>query len=154
MDSRDIENNNEHISGPMLSVDYGLKRVGLAFCDGIHKVAVGAGWLEGLSGRALKRAIKAAAEQRKTETIVIGKPPEGAREVEMVIAGANSLAVSLSKMGYRIIRQDEDFTSARVLADRKKIGGKSSKPKGWVDEAAAILILQDYINNLMMDNQN
>ncbi|MCF7810667.1 Holliday junction resolvase RuvX [bacterium] len=153
MDGRNKGNNHEHISSAMLGVDFGLKRVGLAFYDGKHQVAVGAGWLEGLNGRALARAVRAAAEQRKTETIVIGRPPEGAREVEMVIAGADALAVSLGKMGYRIIWQDEDFTSARVLADRKKIGGKSSKPKGWVDEAAAILILQDYINNLMLNNQ-
>ena len=145
------EKNCGHVSDPMLGVDYGLKRVGLAFCDGVHKVAVGAGWLEGLSGRALARAVRAAAEQRKIETIVIGRPPEGAREVEMVIAGADALAVSLGKMGFRIIWQDEDFTSARALADRKKIGGKSLKTKVWVDEAAAILILQDYINS-MMDN--
>jgi len=143
------ENAKEQISGALLGVDFGLKRVGLAFSDGIHRVAVGAGWLEGLSGRTLARAIKAAARQRKIETVIIGRPPEGAREVEKVIAGVNALAASLSRMGLKVIWQDEDFTTARVLADRKKIGGKSSKPKGWVDEAAAILILQDYIDSVI-----
>ena len=141
MNGKCVDNADGQISGALLGVDFGLKRVGLAFCDGIHKVAVGAGWLEGLSGRSLARAIKAAASQRKIETIIIGKPPDGAREVEKVITGVKALAASLSKMGFKVIWQDEDFTTARALADRKKIGGKSSKPKGWVDEAAAILIL-------------
>lgn len=128
-----------------MAVDFGLKRVGLALCDPSHKVAVGAGILVGLSGRTLARTIKKQAEDRNIKIILIGIPPDGAREVEEVIAGADNLANSLRKMKFTILRWDEEFSTARALADRKKIGGKSKPSKQWIDEAAAILILQDYL---------
>jgi RNase H-fold protein (predicted Holliday junction resolvase) len=76
---------------------------------------------------------------------LIGSPPEGAREVGEVIAGADNLVKALSKMKFTIIRWDEEFSTARALSDRKKYGGKSNSKKQWIDEAAAILILQDYL---------
>ncbi len=133
--------------GALLCVDYGLKRVGLAISDEDRRLAVGAGWLEGLSGRSLARAIMNEADKRGIRGIVIGEPPEGAREVGEVIDGANRLATALGEKGFEVIRWDESFTTATALADRKKYGGKSSKPRGWIDEAAAILILQSYIES-------
>jgi len=133
--------------GALLCVDYGLKRVGLATSDEDRRLAVGAGWLEGLSGRSLARTIKNEADKRGIREIVIGEPPEDAREVGKVIDGANRLAEALKKLGFEVVRWDESFTTATALADRKKYGGKSSKPRGWIDEAAAILILQSYIES-------
>lgn len=140
-------NPDSYVSGAILGVDYGLRRVGLSICDEKQRLAVGAGWLEGLSGRALARAVKAAAVERNAGLVVIGKPPQGARDAEKVISGVNALVVSLMRMGLKVVKWDENFTTATVLADRKRFGGKSSKRKGWIDEAAAILILQDYIDN-------
>ncbi|MDP8239101.1 MAG: RuvX/YqgF family protein [Candidatus Hatepunaea meridiana] len=140
-----------NISGAILGVDFGLKWVGLAVCDNRQTIAVGAGWLEDISGRSLARRIRIEAEERLAKTILIGQPPIGARNSERVVAGANILAESLRKMGFEVIRWDESYTTAAVLTDRKRIGGKSSKPKGWLDEAAAILILQGYIDNRFGD---
>ena len=131
----------------MLAVDFGLKRVGLAVCDPDRKVAVGAGSLIGLTGRTLARTIKKQAEDRNADTIVVGSPPVGARGVEEVIGGADKLAEALRKMNFSVIRWDEEFTTARALADRKAYGGKTQAGKSWVDEAAAILILQDYLEH-------
>jgi len=134
--------------GTILGIDYGLKRVGLAVSDENGRLAVGAGWLEGLSGRSLARRIKAEADKRNAKLVVIGQPPEGVRDSDRVAAGADELAAALEKMGLETKRHDESYTTSTVLAERKKYGGKSSKPRGWIDEAAAILILQSYIDML------
>jgi RNase H-fold protein (predicted Holliday junction resolvase) len=40
----------------------------------------------------------------------------------------------------------ERFTTASAHAARKHFGGKGSGDKSWADEAAAVLILQDYLD--------
>ncbi len=142
-----LRDSEDHSLGAILGVDYGLRRVGLSICFDKQRLAVGAGWLEGLSGRTLARAVKAAAVERNAGLIVIGQPPEDARDADRVTAGADALTASLKRMGLKVVRWNEDYTTAAVLKERRKYGGKSSKPKGWVDEAAAIFILQDYIDN-------
>lgn len=132
---------------PILAVDYGLKRVGLAISDPHGRVAVGAGILVGLTGRALARAVMVAARERNAKSILVGEPPEGAREVEEVIAGANKLSEYLASKGFPVYRIDEDYTTAVALASRKAIGGKGKRTKKWIDEAAAIIILQRFLDS-------
>lgn len=132
---------------PILAVDFGLKRIGLAVCDPGRCVAVGAGYLEGISGRKLARAIKAEALKRNTDTVLIGKPPEGARGVEPVINGADNLADTLLKWDFRVLRWDESYTTSSVLSARRQYGGKARTGKGWIDEASAVLILQDFLDH-------
>jgi len=133
-------------SGVILAVDYGLTYVGLAACDFRGRVAVGAGRLEGLGARALGRAVCAAARQRNAKKILIGSPPVGAHNVKLVIEGANKLASSLERMGFEILRWDESYTTAAALAFKRHIGGKSKPTKEWIDEAAAIILLQSYLD--------
>ena len=129
-------------------MDYGLKRVGLAVCDAERRTAVGVGCIEGLSGRSLARAVKAEAQKRNAKTILIGLPPKGAREVEPVIAGADALADALELAEFRVIRWDESYSTAEALTARRRYGGKSRIGKCWVDEAAAVLILNNYLDQI------
>ena len=132
--------------GAILAVDFGLKRVGLAVCDPHRKVAVGAGLIVGKQGRALSRSVMAEAQRRNVMTLLIGSPPEGAREVEPVIAGADILSRDLEKKGFEIKRWDESYTTSMALSIRRNIGGKGKKEKEWIDEASAIILLQSYID--------
>ena len=134
--------------GAVLGIDFGLKRVGLANCDAGRHVAVGAGWLEGLSGRALVLRIKAEADKRRARIIVIGCPRTGGRDVDKVRRGVSELTAGMESLDFKVVLVDESFTTATALKARKNAGGKSSKPKGWIDEAAAVLILQDYLATL------
>lgn len=133
---------------PMLCVDYGLIRVGLAMCDPNCRVAVGAGRIEGLSGRALARAVFAEARSRGLNQVLIGSPPVGANNVEPVIEGADRLGEALQKRGMIIRRWDESYTTAAALAAQRQVGGKSKPRNEWIDQAAAILILQSYLDSI------
>lgn len=133
------------VEGVLLGIDYGLKRTGLSVCDREGRVAVGAGWLEGLNGRKLTESISAAAQQRGAVGCVIGQPA-ATRGNEDLMKQVDSLATSLEATGLNVVRQPESFTTASALAARKYYGGKKSAGKGWTDEAAAVLILQDYLD--------
>lgn len=130
--------------GPFLGVDYGLKRVGLAISDPAGKVAVGAGILADLSGRALVRAVRAQAVRRGARAVVLGSP--GLHKNGHAATKADLLAQGLEKLGLTVYRWNEDYTTAHVLSERKRVGGKGKPAKRWVDEAAAVLILQDFLD--------
>jgi len=134
----------------IMGVDFGLRRVGLAISGPAGAVAVGAGRIEGLTGRALARAIAAAARQRGAQVIVVGAPAASGRDADRVARGADSLSEALEKLGFQVEREVEDFTTATALADRARVGGKSSAGKGWTDEAAAFLILINHLDRRML----
>lgn len=134
-------------NGAILAVDYGLKRVGLAVCDPECKVAVGAGAIENLQGRKLARAVQAEAVKRNIRRILIGEPGQTGRDVDLVHTGSKKLADYLLRTGFEVIRWDESYTTASALSTRKHFGGKSRSDRTWIDEASAIILLQDYLNS-------
>ena len=137
----------EEDRGRLLAVDYGSTRVGLAMSDPLRIIAQGMGTLTN-DGNLFKRLAHLVAEN-KIRRIIIGMPfaPDGgkgskAREVDAFIT-ALSLIVSI-----RVEPWDESFTS--VNAKRVFIEGwmkrKQRQQKERVDEMAARLILQDYLD--------
>lgn len=132
--------------GAILAVDFGLKRVGVAVCDPGRRVAVGVKCLDGLSGRALVREVARLADERCARVILIGEPPAEARGAGPVIAGADALAKSLTAKGFVIVRWSEAYTTAQVLSDRKRLGGKGGKTAGWQDVGAAVVMLREFLD--------
>jgi putative Holliday junction resolvase len=132
------------LTGVLLAVDYGLKRVGLAICDAEGRVAVGAGRVEGLTSSALALAIMAAARVRGATGIVLGEPLP-TRGNEELIEGVGELRQQLEREGYPVTFWPEGYSTAQAHAARKHFGGKRSGGKSWADEAAAVILLQDYL---------
>ncbi len=132
------------LSGKLLGIDFGLRRVGLAVCDPQGRIAVGAGRIEGSSGRNLILKITKEAKGRGVEGIVVGRPA-ATRGNDVVTRGAARIAEEIVRYGFKVTMWSEGYTSAAALAARKHFGGKKSSDKGWIDEAAAIILLQDYL---------
>jgi len=131
----------------LLGIDYGTKRVGLAWADDL-KIAlpigavVGAGQMD----RCLQ-AIAAEIESRAVDELVVGYPlqmdgTKGARaeEVDRFIARLEE------QFSLPVHRVDERLTS---LAAREAMGGKAVRKgadsSGRVDATAAGLILKDFL---------
>ena len=131
----------------LLGIDYGTKRVGLAWADDL-KIAlpigavVGAGQMD----RCLQ-ALAAAIESRAIDELVVGYPLQmdgtrGARaeEVDRFIARLKE------QFSLPVHRVDERLTS---LAAREAMGGKAARKgadtSGRVDATAASLILKDFL---------
>jgi putative Holliday junction resolvase len=131
----------------LLGIDYGTKRVGLAWADDL-KIAlpigavVGAGQMD----RCLE-ALTAEIESRTVDELVVGYPlhMDGSRGVR-----AGEVDRFIAKLEERfslpVHRVDERLTS---LAAREAIGGKSARKgadnSGRVDATAACLILKDFL---------
>jgi len=132
--------------GAILAVDYGLRCCGLAVCDTERRLAVGIGVLTGLAGRALTRAVKREAELRRINEIVVGLPCASGASGCAAAAGAERLSQALGKSGMIVHRWNEAYSTAEALSAKRHYGNSHNKPRGWEDEAAAVLILQNYLD--------
>lgn len=132
------------LTGRLLGVDFGLKRIGLAICDSEGRIAVGAGRIQGTNSKALIVKVIDEARSRGVQGVIVGQP-NVTRGNEDVIDGVTRLVDQLTKSGFQVATWSEAYTSAEALTARKYFGGKKSSDKSWTDEAAAIILLQDYL---------
>jgi putative Holliday junction resolvase len=131
----------------LLGIDYGTKRVGLAWADDL-KIAlpigavVGAGYME-----QCLFALSAEIESRAVDELVVGYPlhmdgTRGQRAEEV----DNFIAKLKERFSLPVHRVDERLTS---LAAREAIGGKANRKgadtSGRIDATAASLILKDFL---------
>ena len=135
-------------TGRVMAIDYGTRRVGVAVSDPSRILASGRGTLDNTP--TLLDGLRAIAGAEDVVLIVVGMPyaPDGGKgkkgeEVEEFIGrlrGAVNVPVET---------WDESYTS--VEAHRAFLDGgmkkKQRREKGRVDEMAARLLLQEYLEN-------
>jgi putative Holliday junction resolvase len=136
-----------HSNKRTLAIDYGERRVGLALSDELGIIASGIGTLTN-DGTLLAKLTKLL-EERDVARIVIGLPltlqgleGEIAKKVHAFadqLGAATPLPVELL---------DERFTSSlAVQAIRDMgVGKKKRRDKGKIDEVAAAILLQGYLD--------
>jgi len=144
-DMLNLTDNDKILDGVLLGIDYGLKRIGLAVCDSEGRVAVGAGRIEAPGPKQAMKQVVGVARERKVAGVVLGQP-SATRGNEDVMEGVEKIALELKNAGFQVALWPERFSTASALAERKFYGGKGSGAKSWADEAAAIIILQDYLD--------
>ncbi|GAC1360431.1 MAG: Holliday junction resolvase RuvX [Herpetosiphon sp.] len=135
-------------AGRIVTLDIGTKRIGVAVCDPTRTVARTAGMIAAQPvERAIRDIVRVLLVEEATE-LLIGVPwtMEGTvgPQAERVLRFVDQLRPHVH---IPLIFYDERLTSAeaeRMLNDR---GGFSRKDRdaGKVDELAALLILQDYL---------
>lgn len=128
------------------AVDYGAKRVGLAMTDPLRLFAQPIGSFS--PDDALRRLVELHATDG-LETIVIGWPlmesGEEGKATRRVEPYFGRLKNALRDV--KVVRQDERHTSRRAAEVLVAVGVKkiARRQKGRLDAAAAVLILQDYL---------
>ena len=135
--------------GRLMSIDYGRKRCGIAVTDTLHIVATG---LDTVPTHKLTEYVTAYVKREPVDMIIVGKPT--------TMQGAPSESMRYIELGIRKLRAalpeeiaieffDERFTSA--IAHQAMIDGGMRKSrrqdKAIVDEMAATIILNDYIQS-------
>jgi len=131
----------------ILSVDLGERRVGLAVSDDEGRVAMG---LDTLSVTGLKDAVRQVAGragERDASLIVVGLPLTLAG-VEGPAAGrAREFARRLEEAARRPVEMwDERMTTAQGLRALREAERPRDRARGDADRAAAVLILQSYLD--------
>jgi putative Holliday junction resolvase len=132
----------------IIGVDYGRKRIGIAYSDPLRITAQPLTTLTLKSPDEAVNRICGALAEFEVELIVIGLPVSlsGGKGGQM----ADEIRVfvsALEQRGYKTHLEDEAFTSQQAK-DTLRMGGKSEKQmRGKLDTIAAQIILQDYLDS-------
>lgn len=138
-----------HYAGRILAIDYGSKRVGVAVSDPMRVIAQGVTTLA--NDPRLINTLCALIQSKEASLVLVGMPygPDGskgakANEVEQFIADLQSATE------VPIETWDESYSS--VNAQRRLIEAgmkmKQRRDKGRIDEMAARVFLQEYLDSL------
>lgn len=135
--------------GRLMSIDYGRKRCGIAVTDVCRIVATG---LTTVPTAQLVDFVKNYISKEPVDAIVVGKPStldcQPSESMRYITPGIQRLRKEIPD-SVEIIFWDERFTSS--LAHRAMIDGGMRKSrrrdKAIVDEMAATIILNDYIQS-------
>lgn len=131
----------------ILAIDYGKKRTGLAVTDPLRIIASG---LTTVETPQLFSFLKDYFLKEKVEIVIIGEPKqmdgtpsESAEMIEKFIIQFRQEFPTI-----KIERMDERFTSkmaSKTLLD-SGLKKKKRQDKALIDEVAATIMLQDYLN--------
>ncbi|TVQ13628.1 MAG: Holliday junction resolvase RuvX [Balneolaceae bacterium] len=135
------------IKGRILSLDVGIKRVGIARSDVLQTIATPVGAFE---TNKVFQYLKNLFLSEPFEKIVVGWPVnlkgETGHATEMVEKFIKKLKKELP--GVEIVTLDERFTShlAQQSIAASGVSRKRRQEKGLVDAVAAAILLQDYLD--------
>ena len=120
-----------------MGIDYGAKRIGVAFTDEAETMAFPHSVVE--NNVDVFYALKKLAEEKQAKKIVVGLPLALDGEPTDATAGAREFAKRLGReTGLALDFADERFTSAQAR--------RAGNPDMAVDASSAALILEQYIS--------
>ncbi len=129
---------------PVLAIDYGLKRSGLAASDPEDRYALP---LDTVPTEDLLQAILSLREREGFEKIVLGEPLSIKGHSNPMTEKVAEFKLELESNGFTVFLMDERYTSRLALGSMAAAGMKAKKSKKAKDEMAACIILQDYLDS-------
>jgi putative Holliday junction resolvase len=132
------------VTGRILAVDWGERRIGLAISDPRGVIASPAGYLQRRAGKRppIAKLIEKAKELEAT-SFVVGLPLNEQGEDTPRAAEVRTVALELQKRtGYPVELVDERYTTASARRAVRALGGKPEERRGDVDALAATVLLQ------------
>ncbi|MGI8633894.1 MAG: Holliday junction resolvase RuvX, partial [Segetibacter sp.] len=133
----------------IMSIDYGSKRTGLAVTDPLKIIASG---LVGIHTKELEHFLTEYFKKEEVEKVIIGHPTNwdnsDTHATPLVQAFINRFVKLFPSIP--IIKVDERFTSKLAVQSMVESGmkKKNRQNKNLVDEIAATIMLQEYLNNI------
>lgn len=132
--------------GRLLGVDHGDRRIGLALSDPIPMIASPLTTLTVDNAQEAIDAIIEIVKEYNVVFVVVGFPLGMKGQETAQTKHVKNFANALIKNGIRVVLQDERLTSVsakKSIIEQKK---KPNKNKGLVDQTAAAILLQQYID--------
>lgn len=132
----------------ILSIDYGLKRTGLAVTDPFKIIATG---LTTVDSKELIAYLKKYIAQEAVELIIIGEPKNlddsDTHATPLVVACIAELKKHFPQVPVKKV--DERYTSKLAVQSMVQSGMKKKdrRNKALVDEIAATILLQEYLQH-------
>ena len=134
------------VRGPVLALDYGTRRIGIAVSDEAAQFAFPAGFLTCRGPERDLVALRELIADRSIRCIVVGLPLHmDGRHGEMAMAAKNFANAIAEMTGLPVEMLDERWTTREAeRALRESRPGRKQRP-GAVDSAAATLLLRSYL---------
>lgn len=130
----------------ILSVDYGDVRTGVAVCDKFEMLASPVGVITERNAESLADKIKAVADEKKAQKIVLGLPKNMDGTEGFRVQSCKDFSELLKeKTGLPVVFQDERLTTVSAHNILNETNTRGKKRKAVVDAVSAVLILEDYI---------
>ena len=135
----------------ILSIDYGLKRTGIAVTDELQIIASG---LTTIPSETAISFLTTYFSKEQVLKVLIGEPKQMNGEPSESTAIIEEFVKKFSKVfpEMKIIRVDERFTSKMAFQTMIDSGlnKKKRQDKALVDEISATIMLQDYLTRKMI----
>lgn len=131
----------------IMSVDLGKARTGIAVCDKTEFLASPYKVIYEKSPLKLPEKVAEAAKETKAELIVVGLPKNMDGTEGESAQNARAFAKKLTEItGIETVMQDERGTTITAHNFLNNTNTRGKKRKNVVDEVAATIILQDYLD--------
>lgn len=133
----------------ILSIDYGLRRTGIAVTDPLQIIATG---LTTVDTKELMPFLKKYFQQEQVELVIIGEPKNwddsDTHATPLVNAFVKQFVKDFPNLPYKMV--DERYTSKMAKQSMIDSGMKKKdrRNKKLVDEIAATIMLQEYLQQL------
>ena len=130
----------------ILSIDFGIKRTGIAVTDEFQIIASG---LTTIPSETAISFLKDYFSKEKVEKVIVGEPKQmngqPSESAEIIDTFVSKFQLEFPEM--KLDRVDERFTSKMAFQTMIDSGlkKKQRQNKGLVDEIAATIMLQDYL---------
>ena len=133
----------------ILGIDLGHARTGLAVCDKTGFLASPAGVIAERKDERLLEKLAEAAKEKQAELIVVGHPKNMDGTCGQAAQRAESMAAQLEEMTkIKTVLWDERCTTMVAHNYLNATDTRGKKRKKVVDEVAAVVILQSYLDSL------
>jgi len=136
------------VTGRLLGVDWGERRIGLALSDETQTLAQPLTTLTRRTGKRFPmREFLTLLDRHAVTGVVVGLPLDAAGVEGDAAGAARALASAIAqRSGKPVELWDERFSTARALGAVRQMGGTTKGRKGDVDALAATLLLQHYLD--------
>lgn len=137
--------------GRLLGVDHGDRRIGLALSDPIPMIATPLKTITVYNAQEAIVAIKDIVKEYDVVLVVVGLPIGMKGQETAQTKHVKKFADDLIKIDIKVALQDERLTSVSAKRSLLEQHKKASKNKGLVDQIAATILLQQYIDKHYSD---
>ena len=131
-----------------LGIDYGTKRIGVAFSDDDGRIAFPHGVIA--AGPNALSEVAALAKEKNVGGIVIGESRNFSNEPNALMQDIEQFSKDIGELtGLPVAYEQEFFTSAQAARQGRDKRGEGESP-ATLDASAAALILQGYLDKHRM----
>lgn len=146
-----MKKNYEHLKNKRIaSIDFGLKRVGLAYCDPLH-ITVSAYQTLDRTAEDFWEKLVAFFLEKEIQAVVVGAPFGSNNKSSNILSNVKEFAKELKKKtSFDPILYDESYSSKKASSIMLEIGMKKKQrqKKGNTDRIAAAIILREFLDEI------